>query len=63
MEWIRENWVFIIFFALFIAMHLFGFGCGGHGGHKGHGEEGEEHKKHSDKDSSGKEQKGDHGCC
>lgn len=63
MEWIRENWVFIIFFALFIAMHLFGFGCGGHG-HKGHGKEGGEHKEHSGKDlSEKKEQKGGHGCC
>jgi len=61
MEWIRENWVFIIFFALFIAMHLFGFGCGGHRGH-GRDEEGEEHKEHSTGKSSEKN-KGGHGCC
>ncbi len=43
MEWIRENGAFILFFVLFIAMHLFGHGM--HGGHGGHGEEGE-HKAH-----------------
>lgn len=61
MEWIRENWVFIIFFIIFIAMHLFGHGmhggcCGGHGKN-----EEEEHKGHSEKGSSQK--KGGHGCC
>ena len=63
MEWIRENWVFIIFFVLFMAMHLFGFGCGGHGGPKGHGEEGEEHKGHGEGSTEKKEKKGGPGCC
>jgi hypothetical protein len=58
MEWIRENWVFIVFAILFVAMHLFGFGCcGGHGRHR-EGEE--EHKGHSGKDTS--EKKGGPSC-
>lgn len=32
MEWFSENWVWLLFFAGMIAMHLFG-----HGGHGGHG--------------------------
>jgi len=61
-EWVRENWVFIIFFILFVAMHLSGHGC--MGGHRKHGkeEEGEEHKDHQGKGSSEKK-KGGHGCC
>lgn len=46
MEWILENWIFILFAALFIGMHLFGFGCGGHGKHGDHGGHGED-KGHS----------------
>lgn len=57
MEWVRENWVFILFAALFIGMHLFGGGCGGHGKHK---EGGEEHKGHSDSDAA--EKKGGGSC-
>lgn len=56
MEWIRQNWVFIIFFIIFIAMHLFGHGCmPGHGGHRGHEDEKEGEER--------KEKKGGHGCC
>jgi len=59
MEWVRENWFFIFFALLFIAMHLFGFGCGGHGSHGGHSghdpdEKDDEHKG----DSSGKKEGG-----
>ena len=32
MEWFYENWVWVLFFAAMIAMHMFG-----HGGHGGHG--------------------------
>ena len=32
MEWFSENWVWVLFFAGMIAMHMFG-----HGGHGGHG--------------------------
>jgi hypothetical protein len=36
MEWISQNWVWVLFAVGMIAMHLFGHG--GHGGHAGHGE-------------------------
>lgn len=32
MEWLTQNWFWILVFVAFIAMHLFG-----HGGHGGHG--------------------------
>lgn len=34
MEWLSENWVFLLVVIGMIAMHLFGHG--GHGGHRGH---------------------------
>ena len=34
MEWISQNWVWVLFFVAFMAMHMFGHG--GHGGHGGH---------------------------
>ncbi len=34
MEWLSENWVFILVFLAMMGMHLFGHG--GHGGHGGH---------------------------
>lgn len=30
MDWLAQNWVWVLVFAAFIAMHLFGHG--GHGG-------------------------------
>lgn len=33
MEWISQNWVWVLFFVAFVAVHLFGHG--GHGGHRG----------------------------
>lgn len=47
MDWLRENWVSILIFIVFIAMHLFGHGM--HGGHppQGRKKEEEEHKHHS----------------
>lgn len=39
MAWLSENWIWVLFGGAFIAMHLFGHGCGGgHGGHGGHGD-------------------------
>lgn len=33
MEWFAQNWVWVLFFAGMVAMHLFGHGShGGHGG-------------------------------
>lgn len=34
MQWFSQNWVWVLFFTAFIAMHMFGHG--GHGGHGGH---------------------------
>ena len=31
MEWLFENWIFVLIAIAFVAMHLFGHG--GHGGH------------------------------
>lgn len=63
MEWIRENWVFLLFFIIFIAMHLSGHGCGGHRGHEKHGEGDEEHKERGEGPTEKRETKGGHGCC
>jgi hypothetical protein len=35
MEWFSQNWVWVLFAAAMIAMHMFGHG--GHGGHGGYG--------------------------
>lgn len=35
MDWLVQNWVWVVVFAVFIWMHLFGHG--GHGGRGGHG--------------------------
>ncbi len=42
MEWIAENWVWLLFGGAMVAMHLFGHGHGsghkkGHGDNEGHG--------------------------
>ena len=34
MEWLAENWIFVLLVGGMGAMHLFGHGHGGHGGHK-----------------------------
>ena len=51
MAWFSQNWVWVLFFAAFIAMHMFGHGeHGGHGGHGGHGD-GDNDRKPASKDS------------
>ncbi len=35
MEWLSQNWVWVLFLAAFIAMPMFGHGR--HGEHSGHG--------------------------
>ncbi len=35
MDWLAENWFWVLIGAVFIVMHLFGHG--GHGGHSRHG--------------------------
>jgi hypothetical protein len=38
MDWLAENWVWLLVGAAFIAMHMFGHGGhGGHGRHDGRG--------------------------
>ena len=52
MEWFSQNWVWVLFTAAMVAMHLFGHGGhGGHGGHRGLGG-GHGDPKPADKDSA-----------
>lgn len=37
MEWLGENWIWVVLFGAMGAMHLFGHGKGGHGKGAGHG--------------------------
>jgi hypothetical protein len=64
MDWLAENWFWVLIFVLFIAMHLFGHGHGGHGahgskrgqnGHNAHGSHGS-HDGHSGCHGHGDEQ-------
>lgn len=53
MEWLQQNWFWVVVFVLFFGMHLFGHGGhGGRGGHGGHGGcgGGDEPRRPSDKD-------------
>jgi len=53
MEWITNNWLFLLIAAIFIGMHVFGFGCGAHGKHgKLTGQESDHHKGHTDTGTS-----------
>ena len=38
MEWLSQNWVWVLIGVAFVAMHMFGHG--GHGGHGGGGRSG-----------------------
>ena len=65
MEWILENWFFLLIAGVFIGMHFLGFGCCRHRKHDNHSqEECDEHKPHSDelakKESPAKKR---HSCC
>lgn len=46
MEWLAENWLWVVFGIAFVAMHMFG-----HGGHGGHG--GGKHGGHDSTNKSG----------
>lgn len=37
MEWLMENWFWVLIGILFVAMHMFGHGGHGGGGHGGYG--------------------------
>lgn len=47
MEWLLQNWFWVVVFVAFFAMHLFGHG--GHGSHSGGCSGG--HGSHKDKDA------------
>mgnify|MGYP003636215802 FL=1 len=36
MEWLSQNWVWVLFGVGFVAMHMFGHGSHGSHGHGGH---------------------------
>ena len=48
MEWFSQNWVWVLFFAGMVAMHMFGHG--GHGGHGGASGGGHDDPKPTSKD-------------
>ena len=43
MDWLAQNWIWVLFGIAFVAMHLFG-----HGGHGGHGSHGSGHSSRRD---------------
>jgi Protein of unknown function (DUF2933) len=61
MDWLAENWFWVLIGVVFIVMHLFGHG--GHGGHGGHSRHKEHGKKddHEDEDKKRKSQTPDSG--
>lgn len=48
MEWLSENWVFLLALVGMIVMHVFG-----HGGHGGHGRHGGQRRDDERKDAAG----------
>jgi hypothetical protein len=44
MQWLSENWLFVLIAVGMVAMHLFGHG--GHGGHGGHDDDKDKPGKH-----------------
>ncbi len=51
MDWLAENWFWVLIGVVFIGMHMFG-----HGGHGGHGMHGGQGKK-DDYEDEGQKQK------
>ena len=56
MDWLSENWVWVVVGVAFVAMHLFGHG--GHSGHGGHGKR-EDKERDTGKDR-GRDARGGH---
>ena len=50
MEWFSQNWVWVLFFAGMIAMHMFGHGW--HGGHGSGSDSADKDSKPAGKDDS-----------
>ncbi len=48
MEWLSQNWVWVLLIAGFVAMHMFGHG--GHGGHGGSSDGGNKDARPASKD-------------
>ena len=63
MEWIANNWFFLLFVAVFVGMRLFGYGCCGNSKHT----KKEEHDNHVGNERDGadgeKQKKAGRGCC
>jgi hypothetical protein len=58
MDWLSENWVWVVVGVAFVAMHLFGHG--GHGGHGGgHGKR-EDEERDTGKDKGRDAPRGGH---
>jgi hypothetical protein len=51
MEWLTENWFWVLIGVFFVGMHLFGHGGHGGGGGCGHGGHGSSDKAGTDKPS------------
>jgi hypothetical protein len=54
MDWLAQNWVWVVILVLFIGMHLFGHG--GHGGHSGEGDEDDQRPAGVEQPGKGKTQ-------
>ena len=65
MEWISENWFFLLIAGVFIGMHLLGYGCCGRKKHSNHSkEECKEHQPDSKEVATeDKTAKKSHSCC
>lgn len=50
MEWLSQNWAFVLILVVFVAAHFFG-----HGGHGGHGGGGSAHEGHGSPGANGKQ--------
>lgn len=50
MDWFSQNWVWLLLFAGFVAMHMFGHG--GHGGHGGAGDASHDDPKPKSRDGA-----------
>ena len=58
MDWLSQNWIWVIVLVAFVWMHLYGHGgghggCGGHGGHGGH--KGDRERGSTEEEQAGKD--------
>ena len=53
MGWLSQNWIWVLIFAAFIGMHMFGHG--GHGGHGGHSRGQERHDAGNEGNTDGRQ--------